>query len=399
MRPAYPTMPTRRCGAALAVVLALHAGPLAAQEGAEGLDARVRALAAERLAPLLETLERPAAPAPPEGVRFLVRAAGNVQGLAAGAPVTIRGLRVGTVREVTITFDSGKGQLEVPVVIDIVPGSLVVDGLRPDTAEALRAAVATLVGRGLRAQLARPSLLSASQEIALDLVPEAPAASLGDGPVPEIPSLPTRFDAMSATLDRLLAEVGKLPVDRLATEAEATLAALRELATSPELRQSVVDLAAAAGELRNMAGQLAERADPLIDSLARVVDSAGPAAVDTIGAARELLAGPELRQSLANLTALTAQLRTLPEELQARSGALLTSAGAATDQAGQAAVEARRTLVALDQTFGSRSNFQSDLQSLLREVTGATRSLRQLLDLLARQPNVLLRGKSGGPPP
>jgi len=259
--------------------------------------------------------------------------------------------------------------------------------------------VATLVERGLRAQLASPSLLSASQEIALDLVPEAPAASLGDGPVPEIPSLPTRFDAMSATLDRLLAEVGKLPVDRLATEAEATLAALRELATSPELRQSVVDLAAAAGELRNMAGQLAERADPLIDSLARVVDSAGPAAVDTIGAARELLAGPELRQSLANLTALTAQLRTLPEELQARSGALLTSAGAATDQAGQAAVEARRTLVALDQTFGSRSNFQSDLQSLLREVTGATRSLRQLLDLLARQPNVLLRGKSGGPPP
>ena len=145
-------------------------------------------------------------------------------------------------REVTITFDSGKGQLEVPVVIDIVPGSLVVDGLRPDTAEALRAAVATLVGRGLRAQLARPSLLSASQEIALDLVPEAPAASLGDGPVPEIPSLPTRFDAMSATLDRLLAEVGKLPVDRLAAEAEATLAALRELATSPELRQLVVHL-------------------------------------------------------------------------------------------------------------------------------------------------------------
>ena len=202
MRRAYPTMPTRRCGAALALLLAMHAGPLAAQEGAAGLDARVRALAAERLAPLLEALDRPAAPALPEGVRFLVRAAGNVQGLTTGAPVTIRGLRIGTVREVTVTFDSGKGQLEVPVVIDIVPGSLVVDGARPDTAEALRAAVATLVERGLRAQLASPSLLSASQEIALDLAPEAPPASLGDGPVPEIPSLPTRFDAMSATLDR-----------------------------------------------------------------------------------------------------------------------------------------------------------------------------------------------------
>ena len=58
----------------------------------------------------------------PEGVRFLVRFAGNVQGLAVGAPVTIRGLRVGTVREVAVTFDSGTGQLDVPVIIDIVPG-------------------------------------------------------------------------------------------------------------------------------------------------------------------------------------------------------------------------------------------------------------------------------------
>ena len=36
---------------------------------------------------------------------------------------------------------------------------------------------------------------------------------------------------------------------------------------------------------------------------------------------------------------------------------------------------------------------------LLREVTGATRSLRQALDLLQRQPDVLIRGKQGGPPP
>ena len=63
--------------------------------------------------------------------------------------------------------------------------------------------------------------------------------------------------------------------------------ALRELVTAPELRQAVADLAGAAGELRSTAGQLAERADPLIASLTRTADAAGPAAVETLDAARE----------------------------------------------------------------------------------------------------------------
>ena len=176
-----------------------------AQDGPSDLESRAQALAAERLGPLLEAIGRGQEAAQPEGVRFEVRFAGNVQGLAAGAPVTIRGLRVGTVREIAVTFDSLTGQLDVPVVIDVVPGSLVLDGRRPETEPAVRDAMATLVARGLRAQLASASLLSADREIALDLLPDAAPAALGDGPLPLIPSVPTRLDAMSATLDKLLA--------------------------------------------------------------------------------------------------------------------------------------------------------------------------------------------------
>ena len=379
--------------------MALVAGAALAQDGPSDLESRARALAADRLGPLLEAMGRGQEAAQPEGVRFEVRFAGNVQGLAAGAPVTIRGLRVGTVREIAVTFDSGTGQLDVPVVIDVVPGSLVLDGRRPETEAAVHDAMATLVARGLRAQLASASLLSADREIALDLLPDAAPAALGDGPLPLIPSVPTRLDALSATLDKLLAKLGELPVERLAAELETMLIALRELVTAPELRQAVLDLAGAAGELRTTAGELAERADPLIASLTRTADVAGPAAVETLTAAREVIAGPELRGALANLTALSAELRDLPARLEARSEPLLTSAVAATDQAGQAAADARRTIGALDATFGSRSTFRSDLQTLLREVTGATRSLRQVLDLLQRQPDVLIRGKQGGPPP
>ena len=250
-----------------------------------------------------------------------------------------------------------------------------------------------------RAQLASASLLSAAREIALDMVPEAAPATLGRGDPPLIPSVPTRLDALSATVDKLLAKVDELPVDRLVAELEPTLVALHELVTAPELRQAVVDLAGAAGELRTTARELASRADPLIDSLSRTVDMAGPAAVETLTAAQAVIAGPQLRTALDNLTALSAELRSLPATLGERSQPLLASAVAATDQAGQAAADARRTIAALDATFGSRSTFQADLQTLLREVTGATRALRQVLDLLQRQPDVLIRGKQGGPPP
>ena len=56
------------------------------------------------------------------------------------------------------------------VVIDVVPGALVVDGDRPDTAAGMRDAMAVLVGRGLRAQLAvapETNRLPAYQQIAV----------------------------------------------------------------------------------------------------------------------------------------------------------------------------------------------------------------------------------------
>ncbi len=384
---------------AAGALLALPAGSALAQDAPSDLEGRARALAEERLGTLLDSLRRPPEAPLPEGVRFAVRFDGNVQGLAAGAPVTIRGLRVGTVREVAITFDSATGRLDVPVVIDVVPGSLVVDGVRPDTEAGVREVMATLVARGLRAQLASASLLSGEREIALDIVPNAAPAALSTGALPMIPSVPTRLEALSATADKLLTKLDELPVERLADEVETTLVALRELLTGPELREAVRDLAGAAGELRASAGELASRLDPLIASLTRTAEMAGPAAVETLTAAQAVITGPELREALANLTALSAELRDLPGRLEARGAPLLTSAARATDQAGQAAADARRTIAALDATLGSRSTFQSDLQTLLREVTGATRALRQVLDLLQRQPDVLIRGKQGGPPP
>ena len=67
----------------------------------------------------------------PEGVRFMVRFDQDVSGLSVGAPVTVKGLRVGTVREVAVVIDSASAVIDVPVVIDVVPERITVDGGMP----------------------------------------------------------------------------------------------------------------------------------------------------------------------------------------------------------------------------------------------------------------------------
>lgn len=81
----------------------------------------------------------------PAGTPFLVEFTGNVDRLESGAPVTVLGRRVGTVRRVSVHFDSARNRFVVPVLLDIVPELLAIDGQRPTTVEATQAIIAALV--------------------------------------------------------------------------------------------------------------------------------------------------------------------------------------------------------------------------------------------------------------
>ena len=118
----------------------------------------------ERLAPLVaERLGalRDKAASQPAGVPFLVRLAGDVGEIEAGTAVRIRGIPVGRVREVQISFDTGAATLDVPVVIELAAGRLTVDGQTPSTPEQTYDAVAALVAKGLRARVAAGGLMGA----------------------------------------------------------------------------------------------------------------------------------------------------------------------------------------------------------------------------------------------
>ena len=59
------------------------------------------------------------------GVPFLVRFRDTVGSLEAGAPVLIRGMRMGAVREVRVTFDPATSTFAIPVVIELDPAPFI----------------------------------------------------------------------------------------------------------------------------------------------------------------------------------------------------------------------------------------------------------------------------------
>jgi paraquat-inducible protein B len=166
-------------------------------------------------------------PAYQERHLFVLNFAESVRGLAAGAPVEFRGVRVGQVESYRLEFDARALQPRIPVLIALEPERFhLVGGPAEAPVEQL---VARMVRKGLRAQLKAPSLISGGQIVDLDFHPGAPPRTLAwtDGR-PEIPTLPSSLGALLDNLSRFAARLQALPLEDLAGQVQSTLPRLRE---------------------------------------------------------------------------------------------------------------------------------------------------------------------------
>ncbi|MEO5732658.1 MAG: MlaD family protein [Rubrivivax sp.] len=291
----------------------------------------------------------------------------SVQGLREGAAVVLRGVRLGSVRSIDLV--SQGGDFRIPVVVEI-DSSLIrkAAGHGGDDVQ-----VRSLVQRGLTARLATQSLLTGTQYIDLDLrgaaaAPSASAASAG-APVPAayagLPQIPTEPPLMQA----LQAQLEAIDIPGLLNEARATLAAARKLADGPEVRNTMAELSKAATSLSRLSGTLERRAPRLADNAQTALARAGDAAARVGGAADRLGAAAGRADDL----------------LQPDS-ATLASVRKAADELAQSAS-------ALRQVSAGDTPTVLQLQQTLADVGRAARSIRQLADLIDDQPASLLRGR------
>ncbi len=279
---------------------------------------------------------------------------GSVAGLEVGAPVTFRGVTVGSVKQIELQ-PSSSGRARIPVLLEFIPAQVTIDGrrLRPgsiDTEE--------FVKSGLRAQLNLQSFVTGQLRVDIDFLPGTPAylEPIDTDGIPQIPALPS-------DLDRLKASLSELPVRELSQNLLRTMDAVERLAN---------DLDAKMG--------------PLLDS-ARNTAETGTRALETIQSTVVQL-HVELSHTLGEADSLLSDTK---HQIDARG----TEASHLLQSTDRVARQADVLLSALNSLTEPRSEFRGNLEASLRDLAATSASLRSMARTLDRDPSAVLRGRSG----
>mgnify|MGYP001102019500 FL=1 len=258
---------------------------------------------------------------------------GSVAGLAPGAPVVLRGIKVGEVQSLGLRYDQTLDNVVVPVNFEVEPERVAQLDL-PSGAD-LDQMMRGLVERGLRVRLDSTSLITGTKQLAIDFFPDAPPGVLSkDGKAYVIPTLETGGDLMSAA-SALLGRLQAVPFEKIGRDLSDTLAGVSGLANDPALKQSLASLRDTLAAAQGLGGKLDRGATPLVQKLPEIANG--------------------LDEAVRHLNRLTGSL---------------------------------------ENGYGGNSTFNRDTSRLLVQLADAARSVRVLADLLARHPEALIRGRT-----
>jgi paraquat-inducible protein B len=288
--------------------------------------------------------------------KFVMYFDGSVKGLAVGAPVVFRGVKIGSVVDILLQGNLQEMTFTIPVIAKIDLNRFRMSDGEPHTA----AHHQSLIDRGLRAQLQTQSLLTGQLMINFDFQPDRPARLVPDmtGYL-QIPTIPTAAEELTQKLD-------ELPLKQLVERTNAALGGMEQFLNSPDMQALPRSLNLTMAELR----ALLKKVDGEVGLLSADAREAFGAATVTFRRADRVLAFEDGPPAEA--------VRNLNQTLLAAQGSFR---------------KFDATLDALQQTTtDERSYYQ--LRAALKELGEASRSLNALVDYLDRHPEALLRGKT-----
>ena len=237
--------------------------------------------------------------------RYLVYFDRSVAGLTIGAPVEFRGIQIGRVLDVKLTYDYGESDFRIPVVLELEPDRIEAVGNPEEDAAAIEAGFAGLVRRGLRAQLATGNILTGQLKVMLGFHEDAEPADLIQGErYPVIPSAPGAFDQISNSLASVVGELQEVPIADIGRRLDGVLA---------ELQTAVKGVNELTGTLNeDVAPSLTATLESVERTLASTDTMVGPDSAANTELDRIVL---DLGDAARSLRLLTERLEQHPEDL------------------------------------------------------------------------------------
>lgn len=268
----------------------------------------------------------------------------SVQGLELGAQVKYRGVTIGAVESVNMASDRQLVEVLMAMNVKAVGGLL--DGER------------NVGGSAVRTQLAQAGL-TGHRFVLIDLFDgeKQPAPQLPFPPpenyLPSVPSTLTQIeDAVVQTSDQL---------PMIAERAEKTLAKIEATVTSIDEAQLPAKLAAGIDG--------AQKTLALVNA--------------QLQAANIPETSKELRTTLQTMTKTLGSIDATLQRINGKDGVLTSIEG---------------SMSSVRQVAQGAQSVAPQLDTTLRDIQAAARSFRRLTDALEREPDMLLKGRSGGRP-
>jgi paraquat-inducible protein B len=231
----------------------------------------------------------------------------SLRGLARGAPVEFRGMKVGEVQDFKLEFRAKELEGRIPVLIALEPERFAFKGAQGQSMEDL---MAGMVRKGFRAQLKTGSLLTGNLFVDLNFFPRAAARTMTrSGSNPEIPTIPSSMGALLENLTRVSERLQKLPLEEIAGELRTTLPALRET-----LQQTKALMARLDTETAPQAKATLAQAQTTLAALERTLGSDSPTQT-------------ELRTALDEFAKAARSLRNLADTLERHPESLIFGKG------------------------------------------------------------------------
>jgi len=260
---------------------------------------------------------------------------GSVRGLNPGSEVTLRGVKVGEVKQVFALVANESLDVRVEVLLEVDYSSVRdPDNLAKHYASrSFQELTDHLISVGLRATLETASLLTGQRYINLDFYPGTEVNLTGLDPrYPELPTHRTSLERVGEDLQELVTQMRGVPVDTVVQELSALLHTMNALLSRPSVQTLPDDLAEAAREAGQAAGSLNRElsgAGQGIQDLSRSVQETA-SRMDRLLAQLEVTAGQgaplgeEVGRTLEELQASARAIRILAEYLELHPEALLT---------------------------------------------------------------------------
>lgn len=268
-------------------------------------------------------------------VRYSLYFEDSLRGLTVGAPVEFRGIKVGSVVDVRLEYDEAKSSFRLPVVVELEPERI---GTRSERMKrAPREAFQVLVKNGLRARLQSGNLLTGQLFVDLVMQPKSPIRLANAGHAePELPTIRGGgVEQMIATASGIMEQLDRVDYAALGADLQGTLKGTNALANGPQMQAALSDLAGSLASVRVILRALDARAEPIATNLEQA-----------LAAARDALE------------------------------------------------KSKQTMALVDGVIAPEAPLHHHSVRLTQELAATARSLRHLVEMLERNPQALLLGKT-----